>query len=163
MHTPTGRLQLSAMKRGQILLLLLSSELKKLLVFSQDIDMFYPEETYTADEPHRLAVYRDICVHLAEVSYSDNLHNRLPSTLLRCVPVENERCWSGRTETFPVLQYKRLSSGPVLQLTISLRDTNGKKSKLRSPERDVAYQKWLMRQALGASENALGWLWLTLG
>ena len=43
-------------------------------------------------------------MHLAEVSSSDNLHNGHPSTLLRSVPVENERCGSGRTETFPVLQ-----------------------------------------------------------
>ena len=66
-------------------------------------------------------------MHLAEVSSLDNLHNGHPSTLLKSVPVENERCVSGRTETFPVLQYKRLSSGPVLQLTISLRGTNGKR------------------------------------
>ena len=65
-------------------------------------------------------------MHLAEVSSSDNLHNCHPSTLLKSVPVENERCGSGRTEKFPVLQYKRLSSGPVSQLTISLRDTNEK-------------------------------------
>ena len=66
-------------------------------------------------------------MHLAEVSSSDNLHNGHPSTLLRSVPVENERCWSDRTETFPVLQNMRLSSGPVLQLTISLRDMNGRR------------------------------------
>ena len=66
-------------------------------------------------------------MHLAEVSSSDNLHNGHPSTLLRSVPVENERCRSGRTEAFPVLHYKRLSSGSVSQLTISLRDTNGRR------------------------------------
>ena len=65
-------------------------------------------------------------MRLAEVSSSDNLHNSYPSTLLRSVPVENERCGSGRTETFPVLKYKRLLSGPVSHLIISLRDTNGK-------------------------------------
>ena len=63
-------------------------------------------------------------MHLAEVSSSYDLHNGHRSTLLRSVPVENERCGSGRTETFPVLQYKKLSSDPVSQLTISLRDTN---------------------------------------
>ena len=114
------------MKRGQILPFSVSSGLKKLLGFSQDIDMFHPEETYIADEPHRLAVCRKICVDLAEVSSSDNLHNGRTSTLLRSVPVENEMCGSGPTETFTVLQYKRLSSGPVSQLTSSLRDTNGK-------------------------------------
>ena len=65
-------------------------------------------------------------MHLAEVSSSDNLINRHPSKLLRSVPVENERCGSGRTKKFSVLQYKRHSSGPVSQLTISLKDTNGK-------------------------------------
>ena len=70
-------------------------------VFSRDIP---PGKEYTADKPHRLAVYLGICVHLAEVSSSDNLHNGHPSTLLRYVPVGNERCGSGKTETFHVLQ-----------------------------------------------------------
>ena len=118
LHKPTGRLQLSTKR----LPLVLSSGLAKLLGISRVI--FESGKEYTADEPHRLAIYREICVHLAEVSSSDNLHNGHLSTLLRSVPVENERCGSGRT--FPVLQYKMLSSGPVSQLTISLRDTNGK-------------------------------------
>ena len=66
-------------------------------------------------------------MHLAEVSSSNNLHNGHPSTLLRTVPVGNEKCGSGRTETFHTLQYKSLLSGPVSQLTISLRDTKGKR------------------------------------
>ena len=66
-------------------------------------------------------------MHLAEVSSLDNLHNGHPSTLLRSVPVENEKCGSGRTETFHVLQYKRLAAGPISQLTISLRDSKGKR------------------------------------
>ena len=47
------------------------------------------------------------------MSSSDNLHNGHSSTLLRSVPVGNEKCGSGRTETFHVLKYRRLSSGPV--------------------------------------------------
>ena len=125
LNTPTGRLQLSTKKR-----LVLNSGLAKLLGFSRD--RFKPDKTYTAGEPHRLAVYREICVHLAEVSSSDNLHNGHSSTLLRSVPVENERCGSCRAETFPVLQYKRLSSGPFSQLTISLRDTNGRRLSFES-------------------------------
>ena len=125
LHTPPGRLQLSMKKR-----LVLNSGLAKVLGFSRD--RFEPGETYIAGEPHRLAVYREICVHLAEVSSSDNLHNGHPSPLLRSVPVENERCGSGQTETFPVLQYKRLSSGPVSQLTISLRDTSGRRLSFES-------------------------------
>ena len=104
---------------------MLNSGLVKLLEFSRDI--FEPGKDYTADKPHRLAVYRVIGVHLAQVGFSDNLHNGHPSTVLRSVPVENEKCVDGRTETFHVLQYKRLSSGPVSQLTISHRDNKGKR------------------------------------
>ena len=119
LHAPTGRLQLSTKKR-----LVLNSGLARLLGFSRD--RFEPGKTYIAGKPYRRAVYLKICVHLAEASSSDNLHDGHPSTLLRSVPVENEICESGRTETFPVLQYKTLSFYPVSQLTISLRDTNGR-------------------------------------
>ena len=88
---------------------------------------FEPDKTYLADEPHKLTVHREIYVHLAEVSTSENLHNGRPSTLLRSVPVENERCGGGRTETFPTLQYKMLVSGANPQLTLTVLDVNGKK------------------------------------
>ena len=74
LHTPTGRLRLSTKKR-----LVLNSGLTKLLEFSRD--KFESDKTYIAGEPHRLAVYREVCVHLAEVSSPDNLHNGHPSTL----------------------------------------------------------------------------------
>ena len=48
--------------------------------------------SHIADEPNRLAIHPEICVHLVEVSTSENLHNDRPSTLLKSVPVENERC-----------------------------------------------------------------------
>ena len=66
-------------------------------------------------------------MHLAEMSTSENLHNGRPSTLLRSVPVENERCGGDRTETFPILQYKRLALDANLQLTLTVLDVNGKK------------------------------------
>ena len=92
-------------------------------------------------------------MHLAEVSSLDILHNDHQSTLLRSVPVENERCGSGRTDTFLVSQYKRLALGANPQLTIIVREVNGGKlSLLRLLERDVALQKWLTQ---GASGNAL--------
>ena len=58
LHTPTDRLQLSTKKR-----LVLNSGLAKLLGFSRY--RFKPGNTYIAGEPHRLAVYREICVRLA--------------------------------------------------------------------------------------------------
>ena len=83
--------------------------------------------TYTADEPHRLAVHREVYIHLAELCTSENLTNGQPSTLLRSIPVENEKQGAGRTISFQVLQYKRLAAGPISQLTISLRDKKGKR------------------------------------
>ena len=62
-----------------------------------------------------------------EMSTSENLHNGRRSTLLRSVPVENERCGGGRTEAYPVLQYKRLALGANPQLTLTVLDANGKK------------------------------------
>ena len=42
--------------------LVLNSGLAKLLGFSRET--FEPGKTYTADEPHKLAIHREICVHL---------------------------------------------------------------------------------------------------
>ena len=66
-------------------------------------------------------------MHLAEVSTSDNLHNGRPSTLLRSLPVEYEKCGAGRTEAIPVLQYKQLASGPIPQLTLTILDADEEK------------------------------------
>ena len=120
LHTPTGRLQISSKNH-----LALNRELAKLLGFSQE--RFEPGKSHIADEPNRLAIHREICVHLAEISTSENLHNGRPSTLLKSVPVENEMCGGGRTESFLVLQYKRLASGPLSQLTLTILDMSGRK------------------------------------
>ena len=116
---PTGRLQIFSKKR-----LVLIRMLAELLGFSRE--MFEPGQIHIADEPHRLAIHREICVHLAEVRTSENIHNGRPSTLLKSIPVENERCGGGRTEAFPVLQYKRLAPGLLSQLTLTILDTNGR-------------------------------------
>ena len=120
LHAPTRRLQISSKKR-----LVLNGMLADLLGFSRE--MFEPGQSHIADKPHRLFTHWEICVHLAEVSTSENLHNGRPSTLLKSIPVENERCGGGRTETFPVLQYKWLASGPLSQLTLTILDTGGRK------------------------------------
>ena len=76
--------------------LVLNHTLAELLGFSREI--FEPGQIHIADEPHRLAIHQEICVHHAEVSTSENIHNGRLSTLLKSVPVENERCGDGRTE-----------------------------------------------------------------
>ena len=120
LHASTGRLELSAERS-----LVINRRLADLLGFSRNT--FEPGKTHTADKPHRLAVQREVCMHLAEISTSENLHKGRPATLLRSVPVENERCGGGRTETFPGLQYKRLASGTVSQLTLAILDTSDRK------------------------------------
>ena len=110
LHSPTGRLQLSTVKRLN-LPVMLNSGLAKLLGFSQEI--FQPLQRVHRGQATQTCCLSGICVHLAEVSSSVNLHNGHPSMLPRSVPVGNEKCGSGRTETFHVLQCKRLSSGPV--------------------------------------------------
>ena len=104
--------------------LVLECGLADLLGFSRE--MFEPGQIHIADEPHHLITHREICVHLAEVSTLETLHNGRPSTLLKSITVRNERCRGGRTETFPVLQYKRLALGPLSQLTLTILDRGGR-------------------------------------
>ena len=61
-------------------------------------------KTYTADEPHGLAVHREVYIHLAELSTSENLTNGQPSTLLRSIPVENEKRGAGRIVVVVVVE-----------------------------------------------------------
>ena len=132
LDTHTGLLQLTTKSDN-----IMSSELAKVLGFSQNIfegaKMLLRNGptrsggTYTADEPHRLTVHRELYIHLAELSTSENPTNDQPSRLLRSIPVENEKRGAGRTMSFQVLQYKRISAGPISQLTFSPRDIKGKR------------------------------------
>ena len=73
LFTRNGRLQMSARKR-----LVLNRGLAKHLGFARD--EFEPGKTYIADKPHRLAIHREICVHLAEISTSGLKHSLSCST-----------------------------------------------------------------------------------
>ena len=74
--------QQSLSKRDDIMM---SSELDKVLGFSQNTfegarmllrnGPTRSDGTYTADEPHRLAVHREVNIHLPELSTSENLTN----------------------------------------------------------------------------------------
>ena len=114
LDTHTGVLQLTT-KNDQVVI---SSEFAKVLGFSQNT--FEAEKmllrngptrsskTYTADEPHVLAVHREIYIQLAELGTSENLTNGQPSTLLRSIPVENEKRGVGRTISFKSCNIKGL-------------------------------------------------------
>ena len=148
LHAPPAACRFTQKRR-----LVLDRGLADLIGFSREPAMFEPLEIHIADKPHRLITHREICVHLAEVSTSENLHNGHPSTLLKSIPVENERCGGGRTESFPVLQYKRLASGSLSQLTLT---NEWQKVRFRLFECSPTHKKkWVTRVAPG---NALGWL-----
>ena len=133
LDTHIGLLQLTT-KNDNIVI---SSEFSSVLGFSQNTfegakmllrnGLTTSGATYTADKPHTLAVHREVYIHLAELSTSQNLTNGQPSTLLRSIPVENEKRGAWRTISFQVLQYKRLAAGPISQLDISLRDSKRKR------------------------------------
>ena len=78
-----------------------------------------------AEYPNKLAIHRELFVHLSELSTSVNLQNGVPSTLLRPVHVENERCDDSRTVSFPALQYKRLAAGVISNMTVKVLDEQG--------------------------------------
>lgn len=120
LNAATGRLQLSVSKQKH---LVLNRGLAKFLGFTQ---LRFQPGSYIADKAHNLSIHKVICAHLAEVCTSENLHNGRPSTMIRLIPVGNERCGSGRTESFPYLQFIRLTTNPISQLTLSLKDINGK-------------------------------------
>ena len=78
-------------------------------------------------------------MHLAEISTSENLHNGRPSTLLRSVPVENERGWSDGDLPCYALQKIGVWCNPPA-------DSHGirrkrEKVKFRLSECDAAYTK----------------------
>ena len=117
--------------------IMMRSELAKVLGFSQNtfkgrkcsLEMVRPDpvEQTPLTSHTGLAVHRYVYIHLAELSTSENLTNGQPSTLLRSIPVKNEKRGARNTISFQVLQYKRLAAGPISQLSISLRDIKGKR------------------------------------
>ena len=115
LRDPTGRLQLSAKKR-----LGLNGGLAKLLGFSKDIwARREPHCRRATSSGHPLGDLRASC-------QGQYVGEHAQQSLLKSIPIENERCGGGRTEAFPVLQYKRLASGLPSQLTLTILDTSGR-------------------------------------
>ena len=72
-----------------------------------------------------LVPHRELCVILDQISTTDNILLNKPSTVLRTVPVKDEKYNSGRTETFSSLQHKKLQTGSISNLKISVLDVKG--------------------------------------
>ena len=135
---------------------MLDRGLADLLGFS--LEFFEPGQSHIADKPHRLFTHREICVHLAEVSTSENLHNGRPSTLLKSIPVENERCGCRRTD-IPRLAVQTVGIGASFPADAHDIRHERQKDRFRLFECSPTHtKKWVMRVAQGAPGNALGWL-----
>ena len=73
-----------------------------------------------------LSIESYVCTFL-KLALQIRLHNGRPSTLLRSIPVENEKCYGGRTQTFTIQHYKRLASSVIPQLSLSILDVSGER------------------------------------
>ena len=128
LHYPTGRMQLrpgnvqgnnneiviagsgaatAAKKR-----LVLNSGLTKLLGFSRET--FEPGKTYTADDPHKTSHPSGDLRASCPGQYVGEPPQRSPRHTAEIYPRRERKVHGGvggRTEKFPVLQYKRLAAG----------------------------------------------------
>ena len=99
---------------------MLNRELADPLGFTRE--MFEPSQSHIASSVYPSGDLRASC----RGQYVGEPPQRSPLHTAEIHPLENERCGGGRTETFPVLQYKRLVSGPLSQLTLTILDTGGR-------------------------------------
>ena len=135
--------------------LVLNGTLAELSGFSRE--MFEPGQIHIADQHHRLITHREICVHLAEVSTSENLHNGRLSTLLKSIPVQNERCGGGggcRTD-IPRLAVQTAGIGASFPADAHDIRHGRQKFRFRLFECSTTHKKkWVTRVAQGAPGNA---------
>lgn len=87
-------------------------------------DEIKPTTTVTGTKLPDLVPYRELFIHLGQVSTTYNIQGGHPSTILRAVPVKTEKYNDGRTESFSPRQYKRLTQGNIPELIISVLDIN---------------------------------------
>ena len=152
LHDPTGCLQLSANKR-----LGLNGGLAKLLGFSQRT--FGPGESHIADEPHPLAIHREICVHLAEVSTLGEHPQRSPLHTGEIRPRRERKVQGWSDSVIPHLAVQTAGIGTSFPADAQDIRHKWQKYRFRLFECSPTHKKkWLTRVAQGAPGNAPGWL-----
>ena len=85
-------------------------------------DITLIKSTFDGDTLPDLVPYKELCIHLDQISTTGNIQLESPSTLLRSIPVKNEKYNSGRKESFSTLQNKKLKRGIISDLKISVLD-----------------------------------------
>ena len=124
LHAPSGFLRITSnASRIQ-----LRNNLMRTLGFT--VQTIEPGGILLGSKHPQLAIHKKLNIHLLQLSTFQNSYNGIPSTLLRSVPVKNETCGGGRTVAFPVLQYKRLMTGDIPQLTVFVMDEHEQKINL---------------------------------
>jgi len=72
----------------------------------------------------KLAINKEIFIHLDKLSSTHNIMGGKPSNVLRNIPVKHEEFNSGRVESFKDPQFKKLESGVIPNFMISVLDAN---------------------------------------
>jgi hypothetical protein len=80
------------------------------------------EGSCTAEKLPKLIVYKELFVHLEGVSTKENRLNQFPSTSLRAVYVQTEANNCGRSVEFSKRQYKKLVTGSLSHIKLSVLD-----------------------------------------
>jgi hypothetical protein len=82
---------------------------------------------YTGDKPVDFAPYKQLYVHLEQLNSSSNFFDGAPSNILGIVPIENKSFGDIVHTHLSNPDYKQLAHGDISELSISVRDDNGKK------------------------------------
>ena len=115
-----GRLTMGSPTLKEVLLI---QGLAATLGFNPQAITLLAEQSAYAPKLPCLVPNKELYVHLADISSSENIPQ---SNVLRTLPVKEERFNSGRAESFTQLQYKKLQLGLITGFTISVLDAAGR-------------------------------------
>jgi len=100
--------------------LTLSSKLAEILGFQKEKMTEVRKKTFVADSPISFGVHKLLYIHLQELNSADNLHNGVPSTLLRVVSAGTLGFCDTEVIRFPTTQFKSLQHGHINALHLSI-------------------------------------------
>jgi len=106
--------------------LTLSSKLAELLGFKKERLYEGRKKTFVADTPINFGVYKLLYIYLQELNSAENLHNGVPSTLLRIVSAGTLGFCDTEVIRFPTPQFKSLQHGHINALHLHILGDEGK-------------------------------------
>ena len=110
--------KISFARNKEITNLVLSKPLANLLGFRQTNAGGI--KTFEADYPINFGVHKLLYIHLQELNSAENLHNGVPSTILRIVPAGAQGFCDIAVVRFPTPQFKSLQRGHINALHLHI-------------------------------------------